>query len=56
MSAPILNTPSVAALDERSRDILRRVVDAFVATGEPIGSKPTVGRAQPFVVYGLPAQ
>ena len=39
MSAPILNTPSVAALDERSRDILRRVVDAFVATGQPIGSR-----------------
>ncbi len=39
MSAPIHNAPSVAALDERSRDILRRVVDAFVATGEPVGSR-----------------
>ena len=39
MSATIDNAPSVAALNERSRDILRRVVDAFVATGEPIGSR-----------------
>ncbi len=29
----------MAALDERSRDLLRRVVDAFVATGEPVGSR-----------------
>ncbi len=39
MSAPIHIAPSVAALNERSRDILRRVVDAFVATGEPVGSR-----------------
>jgi len=39
MTAPIDNMPSVAALNERSRDILRRVVDAYVATGEPIGSR-----------------
>jgi heat-inducible transcriptional repressor len=31
--------PKVAQLNERSREILRLVVDAYVATGEPVGSR-----------------
>jgi len=31
--------PSLEDLDERARDILRHVVDAYVETGEPIGSR-----------------
>ncbi len=34
---------SVSALDERSREVFRHVVDAYFATGEPIGSR-TVSR------------
>lgn len=33
----------VAALNERSRDIFRRVVDSYVDTGEPVGSR-TIAR------------
>lgn len=34
---------SVVALNERSREIFRHVVDAFVETGEPVGSR-TISR------------
>lgn len=34
---------SVVALNERSREIFRQVVDAFVETGEPVGSR-TIAR------------
>ncbi len=34
---------SLAELNERSRDILRHIVDAYVETGEPIGSR-TISR------------
>jgi heat-inducible transcriptional repressor len=34
---------SVAALNERSRDIFRHIVDAYVETGEPVGSR-TIAR------------
>lgn len=30
---------AIRALDERSRDVFRRVVDAYVETGEPVGSR-----------------
>src|SRR5688500_16244359 len=34
----------MAELTDRKRDILRRVVEAYVATGEPVGSKTLVER------------
>ena len=33
-------------LSTRKRDILRRVVEEYVATGEPVGSKTLVERAE----------
>ncbi|MFY7781388.1 MAG: hypothetical protein ACOVQI_09680, partial [Tagaea sp.] len=30
---------AIRALDERSRDVFRRVVEAYVDTGEPVGSR-----------------
>lgn len=38
-----LQTPSMAQLDERARDIFRRVVETYLETGEPVGSR-TVSR------------
>jgi len=38
MSAPVTR-PVITELNERSREILRLVVDAFVETGEPVGSR-----------------
>ena len=35
----------MTALSERKRDILRRVVEEYVATGEPVGSKTLVERS-----------
>ncbi len=37
-SGPIL-TSGVAALNERSREIFRRIVESYLATGEPVGSR-----------------
>lgn len=37
------DTHSVVALNERSREIFRHIVDAYVETGEPIGSR-TIAR------------
>ena len=34
---------SVVALNERSRDIFRHIVDAYMETGEPVGSR-TIAR------------
>ncbi|MGC5220903.1 hypothetical protein, partial [Escherichia coli] len=34
---------SLAELDERARDIFRRVVETYLETGEPVGSR-TVSR------------
>src|SRR5262249_2906224 len=31
--------PSLAELDERARDIFRRVVESYLETGEPVGSR-----------------
>jgi heat-inducible transcriptional repressor len=38
-----LETPRIGALDERARDIFRRVVETYLETGEPVGSR-TVSR------------
>ncbi len=34
----------VAGLDQRSRDIFRRLVDTYLATGEPVFSTTTTER------------
>jgi heat-inducible transcriptional repressor len=43
MRAPVPETwhapPTIAELSERSREIFRQVVDAYLETGEPIGSR-----------------
>lgn len=36
----------IAGLDQRSRDIFRRLVDTYLATGEPVGSR-TISRILP---------
>src|SRR6516225_5719629 len=35
--------PSLAELDERARDIFRRIVETYLETGEPVGSR-TISR------------
>jgi heat-inducible transcriptional repressor len=37
--ASTIRTPSLAELDERARDIFRRVVEGYLETGEPVGSR-----------------
>ncbi|MFN3512552.1 MAG: heat-inducible transcriptional repressor HrcA [Phenylobacterium sp.] len=40
MTSPLLSPgPSLAELDERARDIFRRVVESYLETGEPVGSR-----------------
>src|ERR1700756_6007368 len=41
--------PSLAELDERARDIFRRIVESYLETGEPVGSRTLskTGRALP---------
>ena len=34
-----MTTPSVADLSQRAREIFREIVDAYLATGEPVGSR-----------------
>ena len=41
--AAFLESPGIGALDERARDIFRRVVETYLETGEPVGSR-TVSR------------
>ncbi|HKQ95484.1 MAG TPA: heat-inducible transcriptional repressor HrcA, partial [Aestuariivirgaceae bacterium] len=36
----------IAALDQRSREIFARLVDTFLQTGEPVGSR-TISRVLP---------
>ena len=36
---PSVPAPALAELDERARDIFRRVVESYLETGEPIGSR-----------------
>ena len=38
--------PGVAGLDQRSREIFRRLVDTYLETGEPVGSR-TISRILP---------
>src|SRR5438128_12141485 len=40
---PIVPAPALGELDARARDILRRVVETYLETGEPVGSR-TVSR------------
>jgi heat-inducible transcriptional repressor len=40
VSTPIFaRGPSLAELDERARDIFRRIVESYLETGEPVGSR-----------------
>ena len=40
MTTPLLfSGPSLAELDERAREIFRRVVEGYLETGEPVGSR-----------------
>ena len=44
MTTPLLSRgPSLAELDERARDIFRRIVETYLDTGEPVGSR-TISR------------
>ena len=36
--------PTLGQLDERARDIFRRVVETYLETGDPVGSR-TISRA-----------
>ena len=36
---PIAPPPSIGELDARARDIFRRVVESYLATGDPVGSR-----------------
>jgi heat-inducible transcriptional repressor len=38
-NSPFARGPSLAELDERARDIFRRVVESYLETGEPVGSR-----------------
>ena len=38
-SGPIVRAPGLAELDARARDIFRRVVESYLETGEPVGSR-----------------
>ena len=40
---PIVRTPGLTELDGRARDIFRRVVESYLETGEPVGSR-TISR------------
>ncbi len=46
ITRPDERTTGVATLDERSREIFRRLVDTYLATGEPVGSR-TIARTLP---------
>jgi heat-inducible transcriptional repressor len=40
VTTPLLSRgPSLAELDERARDIFRRIVESYLDTGEPVGSR-----------------
>ena len=36
---PAIPTPTLTELDDRARDIFRRVVESYLETGEPVGSR-----------------
>ena len=39
LSTPGQSSPGLGALDERARDIFRRIVEHYLETGEPVGSR-----------------
>src|SRR5262245_4644908 len=39
MTTPAPTSRAVLELNERSREIFRRIVEAYLATGEPVGSR-----------------
>src|SRR5690606_185690 len=39
LQSSILQSPGLQALDMRSRDIFRRIVDSYLRDGEPVGSR-----------------
>lgn len=39
----VVKSPSLAELDDRARDIFRRIVETYLETGEPVGSR-TISR------------
>ena len=39
LSGSSLSTPGLGLLDERARDIFRRIVEHYLETGEPVGSR-----------------
>ncbi|MEP1443423.1 MAG: heat-inducible transcriptional repressor HrcA [Hyphomicrobiales bacterium] len=41
-----INTPSLQDVDERSREIFRHIVDTYLASGEPVGSR-NISKALP---------
>ena len=38
--------PTISELNERSREIFRMIVDAYVETGEPVGSRTLARRGR----------
>jgi heat-inducible transcriptional repressor len=36
---PLLDKPGLAGLDQRSREIFRNIVETYISTGEPVGSR-----------------
>ena len=36
---PVVKSPSLAELDDRARAIFRRIVETYLETGEPVGSR-----------------
>ncbi len=39
MTDRVPSPPGLVALDQRSREIFRQIVDGYLATGEPVGSR-----------------
>src|ERR1700677_2073981 len=44
LGLPVPQGPALAELDSRARDIFRRIVETYLETGEPVGSR-TISRA-----------
>lgn len=44
LGIPVVSGPTLAELDARARDIFRRIVETYLETGEPVGSR-TISRA-----------
>ncbi|MDE2385036.1 MAG: heat-inducible transcriptional repressor HrcA [Alphaproteobacteria bacterium] len=41
---PLIEKPGLAGLDQRSREIFRNIVETYIASGEPVGSR-TISRS-----------